>query len=114
MSSSVFKLFTSLVPPPFFSFCLQIMPPKRTKSSVATPAKKRTRRVKSSQDSAVVVEPQQLSAEVLPQALLEQIIHKVSDEVTRRLSSTSGKRRASDGEILDRSSVTSSNVFSGR
>ena len=83
------------------------MPPKRTKSSVATPAKKRMRRVKSSQDSAVVVEqpqPQQLSAEVLPQALLEQIIHKVSDEVTRRLSSTSGKRSASDSEILDRSS----------
>ena len=83
------------------------MPPKRTKSSVATPAKKRTRRVKSSQDSAVVVEqpqPQQLSAEVLPQALLEQIIHKVSDEVTRRLSSTSEKRSANDSQILDRGS----------
>ena len=83
------------------------MPPKRTKSSVATPAKKRTRWVKSSQDSAVVVEqpqPQQLSAEVLPQALLEQIIHKVSDEVTRRLSSTSEKRSANDSQILDRGS----------
>ena len=83
------------------------MPPKRTKSSVATPAKKRTRRVKSSQDSVVVVEqlqPQQLSAEVLPHALLEQIIHKVSDEVTRRLSSTSGKRSANDSQILDRGS----------
>ena len=83
------------------------MPPKRTKSSVATPAKKRTCRVKSSQDSAVVVEqpqPQQLSAEVLPQALLEQIIHKVSDEVTRRLSSTSEKRSANDSQILDQGS----------
>ena len=62
---------------------------------------------KSSQDSAVVVEqlqPQQLSAEVLPQALLEQIIHQVSDEVTRRLSSTSGKRSANDSQILDRGS----------
>lgn len=79
------------------------MPPKRTKSSVATPARKRTRR----QGSAVVVDqpqPQQLSAEVLPQALLEQIINKVSDEVTRRLSSTSGKRSANDSQILDRSS----------
>ncbi|XP_067027123.1 uncharacterized protein [Acropora muricata] len=66
-----------------------IMPPKRTKSSVATPAKKHTRRVKSSQDSAVVV---------------EQIIHKVSDEVTRRLSSTSEKRSANDSQILDRGS----------
>lgn len=65
------------------------MPPKRTKSSVATPAKKHTRRVKSSQDSAVVV---------------EQIIHKVSDEVTRRLSSTSEKRSANDSQILDRGS----------
>ena len=109
MSSSVFKLFTSLVPPPFFSFCLQIMPPKRTKSSVVTPAKKRTRRVKSSQDSAVVVEqpqPQQLSSEVLPQALLEQIIHKVSDEVTRRLSSTSGKRSANHSQRINDSQRT--------
>ena len=107
MSSSVLKLFTSLVPAPFFSFCLQIMPPKRTKSSVATPAKKRTRRVKSSQGSAVVVEqpqPQELSAEVLPHALLEEMINKVSDEVTRRLSSTSGKRSVSDSEIFDRGS----------
>ena len=65
---------------PFFLLLLQIMPPKRTKSSVATPA-------------AAVVEqpqPQQLLAGVLPQALLEQIVKKVSDEVTRRLSSTSG------------------------
>ena len=65
---------------PFFLLLLQIMPPKRTKSSVATPA-------------AAVVEqpqPQQLLAGVLPQALLEQIDKKVSDEVTRRLSSTSG------------------------
>ena len=38
----------------------------------------------------------------------------MSDEVTRRLSSASGKRSASDSEILDRSSVKSSNVFSGR
>ena len=75
------------------------MLPKRTKSSVATPARKRTRRVKSSQGSAVVAEqpqPQQLSGEVLPQALLEQIINKVTDEVTRRLSPTSGKRSAND------------------
>lgn len=116
MSSSVFKLFTSLVPPPVFSFCLQIMPPKRTKSSVATPAKKHTRRVKSSQDSAVVVEqpqPQQLSAEVLPQALLEQIIHKVSDEVTRRLSSTSEKRSANASQILDRGSDLLGGVGAG-
>ena len=64
----------------FSSFCLQIMPPKRTKSasSVATPAKKRTCRAKSSQGPAVGVEqlqPQELSAEVLPQALLEQIVN---------------------------------------
>ena len=85
------------------------MPPKRTKSSssVATPAKKRTRRAKSSQGPAIVVQqlqPQELSAEVLPQALLEQIVNKVSDEVTRRLSSPSGERNANDHQILDRSS----------
>ena len=117
MSRSVLSCLLPLLLAPFFSFCLQIMPSKGTKSSFATPARKLTRRVKSSQGSAVVVEqpqPQELSAEVLPHALLEEIIDKVSDEVTRRLSSTSGKRRASDGEILDRSSVTSSNVFSGR
>ena len=92
------------------------MPPKRTRPSVATPAKKRTRRIKSSQDSAVVVEqpqPQQLSAEVLPQALLEQIIHKVSDEVTRRLSSTSEKRSANDSQILDRGSDMLGGVGAG-
>ena len=43
----------------FFSFCLQIKPTKRTKSSVATPARKHTRRVKSSQGSAVVDEQPQ-------------------------------------------------------
>ena len=43
----------------FLSFCLQIKPTKRTKPSVATPARKHTRRVKSSQGSAVVVEQPQ-------------------------------------------------------
>ena len=100
-----FKLFTSIVPRHLFLCCLQIMPPKRKKSSVSAPARKCTRRVKSSEGSALVVEqpqPQELSAEVLPHALPEEIINKVSDEVTRRLSSKSGKRTAS--EILDRNS----------
>ena len=85
------------------------MPPKRTKSasSVATPARKRSHQVKSSQGSAEVVQqlqPQELSAAVLPQALLEQIVNKVSDEVTRRLSSTSGDWNVNDNQIYDRSS----------
>ena len=62
------------------------MPPKRANSAstVAAPARKRSRRVKSSQGSAGVVQqtqPQEVSAEVLPQALLEQIVSRVSDEV---------------------------------
>ena len=82
------------------------MPPKRAKSAstVAAPARKRSRRVKSSQGSAGVIQqtqPQEVSAEVLPQALLEQIVSRVSDEVTRRLSSTSGDRNDNDHQISD-------------
>ena len=47
------------------------------------------------------MQPQEVSDEVLPQALLEQIVSRVSDEVTRRLSSTSGDRNANDHQIPD-------------
>ena len=82
------------------------MPPKRANSAstVAAPARKRSRRVKSSQGSAGVVQqtqPQEVSAEVLPQALVEQIVSRVSDEVTRRLSSTAGDQNANDHQIPD-------------
>ena len=82
------------------------MPPKRatSASTVAAPARKRSRRVKSRQGSAGVIQqtqPQEVSAEVLTQALLEQIVSRVSDEVTRRLSSTSGDRNANDHQIPD-------------
>ena len=83
------------------------MPPKRANSAstVAAPPRKRSRRVKSSQGSAGVVQqetqPQEIAAEVLPQALLEQIVSRVSDEVTRRLSSTSGDRNANNPQIPD-------------
>ena len=82
------------------------MPPKRANSAstVAAPARKLSRRVKSSQGSAGVVQqtqPQEVSAEVLPQALVEQIVSRVSDEVTRRLSSTSGDQNANDHQIPD-------------
>lgn len=82
------------------------MPPERANSAftVAVPARKRSRQVKSSEGSAGVVQhmqPQEVSAEVLPQALLEQIVSKVSDEVTRLLSSTSGDRNANDHQIPD-------------
>ena len=83
------------------------MPPKRANSAstVAAPARKRSRRVKSSQGSAGVVQqtqPQEVSAEVLPQALVEQIVSRVSDEVTRRLSSTDGDQNANDHQIPDK------------
>ena len=82
------------------------MPSKRANyvSTVAAPARKRSRRVKSSQGSAGVIQqtqPREVSAEVLPQALLEQIVSRVSDEVTRRLSSKSGDRNANDHQIPD-------------
>ena len=82
------------------------MPPKRenSASTVAAPARKHSRRVKSSQGAAGVIQqtqPQEVSAEVLPQALLEQTVTRVSDEVTRRLSSTSGDWNANDHQIPD-------------
>ena len=82
------------------------MPPKRANSAstVAAPARKLSRWVKSSQGSAGVVQqtqPQEVSAEVLPQALVEQIVSRVSDEVTRRLSSTGGDQNANDHQIPD-------------
>ena len=82
------------------------MPPKRANSAstVAAPARKLSRWVKSSQGSAGVVQqtqPQEVSAEVLPQALVEQIVSRVSDEVTRRLSLTGGDHNANDHHIPD-------------
>ncbi|CAH3042242.1 unnamed protein product, partial [Porites lobata] len=83
-----------------------IMPPKRANSAstVAAPARKRSRRVKSSQGSAGFVQqtqPQKVLAEVFPQFLVEQIVSRVSDEVTRRLSSTGGDQNANDHQIPD-------------
>ncbi|CAH3118627.1 unnamed protein product [Porites lobata] len=70
------------------------MPPKRANSAstVAAPARKLSR---------WQTQPQEVSAEVLPQALVEQIVSRVSDEVTRRLSSTGGDHNANDHHIPD-------------
>ena len=43
----------------------------------------------------------EVSAEVLPQALLEQMVCRVFDEVTGRLSSTSGDHNANDRQFPD-------------
>ena len=79
MLIGLYKLSISMIPPLFLLHFFADNASKRANSAstVAASARKHSRRVKSSQSSAGVVQqtqPQEDSAEVLPQALVEQIV----------------------------------------